>query len=58
LALPVLPNQFSIHRKSKSDAGTALISSLFPIRYNLLKNKGIAMGKRLITPRFHFLAAD
>jgi len=54
----VLPNQFSIHRKSKSDAGKGLISFLFPIRYNLLKNKEIAMGKRLITPLFHFKAAD
>jgi hypothetical protein len=58
LALPVLPDQFSIHRKSKSDASKALISSLFPSRYNLLKNKEIAMSKRSITPLFHFLAAD
>jgi len=38
--------------------GKASLSSLFPIRYNPLKNKGIAVGKRLMTPLFHFMPAD
>jgi hypothetical protein len=37
--------------------GKASVSSIFRIRYNPLKNKGIAVGKRLMTPLFHFLPA-
>jgi len=47
----------SIHRKSNSDAGQSLISPLFPITYNPLKNKRIAVGKRRMTPLFRFILA-
>ncbi len=38
--------------------GKALVFSLFATRYNPSKNIAIAMGKRLMTPLFHFRKAE
>jgi hypothetical protein len=43
---------------AKAMPGKALVFSLFATRYNSLKHIAIAMGKRLMTPLFHFRQAE